>query len=107
MDYIVVRCPNPYLGKPISIVYYVVNRHQLNKCIEDYFNNKYKHTEEYAPIQVFKKLVAGKQGRTYKDAVRHCRYLNGQINKYKDESIKTKSRAMETKGRSVPCSSMC
>lgn len=85
MEYIVVRQPSPYLGKPVTIVYYVVSKAHLNKCIDDYLNNVYKHTDEYGPIQVFKKLVRGKRGRPYKDAARYCRYLNKQINSYKNK----------------------
>lgn len=97
MEYIVIHCPSPYIGNPVSIVHYVVSKTQLNKAIEDYFNNKYEHTEEYAPIQVFKRLVIGKRGRTFRDAARHCRFLNSQLNSYNNENSKTQSRVVETR----------
>lgn len=107
MEYIVIRQPSPYLGKPINVVYYVVSRTQLAKCVDDYLNNVYEHTEEYAPIQVFKRLVRGKKGRMFKDAARHCRYLNNQIKGYAKDN-KTASKSVETERRySGSCSSMC
>lgn len=106
MEYIVVRCPSPYLGKPINVAFYVVNRTQLARCIDDYLDNKYKRTDEYGAIQVFKKLIVGKKPRLYKDAVRHCNYLNGNLRKY-DANCKTKGGTLETKRQCISCSPLC
>lgn len=102
MEYIVVRCPSPLPGKPVNLVYYVVTRTRLAKCIDDYFNNKYEHTDEYAGIQIFKRLVYRHKRMMYKEAVRYCKRLNN----YNNEDSKTKSGVMETRRTTPTYSSM-
>lgn len=102
MEYIVIRCPSPLPGKPVNLVYYVVSRTRLSKCIDDYLDNKYEHTDEYAGIQIFKRLVYRHKGMMYKEAVRYCKRLNN----YKNEDSKTKSRVMDTRGTSASYSSV-
>ena len=85
-EYIVARQPSCYQGCPINIIHIVISREELNKKIEDYFNEKIERDWSlYAPIDLFNHLVRNRKTYSYEKARRRACYLNKKYAKDKQE----------------------
>lgn len=79
MKYIIIKSPELSKGAPVKPLYYITTKQEIQQHVEDYFNCIYPHTNEYGPVQVFRRIVIDKQPHTYIGAIRKCAKMNTRI----------------------------
>lgn len=78
-EYIVIRCPNNNLGKPITVIHVVITRRQLGLLIDKCLEGKIKVDKDLpVPVALFNYIAKRRRNYTFIDAVRRAKYLNKQ-----------------------------